>query len=172
MARSEGQSGFFGHTRIGRDGVAFKCWKIRTMISDAEDLLQSHLNADPELAQEWASTFKLKNDPRITQRGAFLRQSGLDELPQLWNVLRGEMSIVGPRPVPRDELVKKYAQHSGVYKKMRPGITGIWQVSGRGNCSYPERVRMDAHYAENASLTLDVSIVLRTIGAVLRKTGS
>lgn len=171
VARMDGAAGFFGHARIGRAGRPFTCWKIRTMVPDAEDILHRHLETSPELAREWAENFKLVNDPRITRFGAFLRKTSLDELPQLWNVLRGDMSIVGPRPVPHDEL-ENYADRAWAYEDMRPGLTGIWQVSGRGSCTYDERINMDVEYAHNVGPVLDLKIIFRTFGAVVRKTGA
>jgi lipopolysaccharide/colanic/teichoic acid biosynthesis glycosyltransferase len=152
------------------DGKAFKCWKIRTMVHDAETRLRAHLKADPEAAAEWDRDRKLTNDPRITRLGQFLRRTSLDELPQIWNVLRGEMSFVGPRPIVRSEL-QKYGSFRGAYKTMKPGITGLWQVSGRNDVSYDERVKMDVEYMNNVSFLLDVQIILGTAGAVLSRTG-
>ena len=129
MVRRDGGNGFFGHTRVGRDGKTFKCWKLRSMVVDAEASLVSHLRTNPAAAAEWASDHKLVNDPRITRIGAFLRKSSLDELPQIWNVLKGEMSFVGPRPVVADELTR-YGASKWAYLQSRPGITGLWQVSG------------------------------------------
>ncbi|MCV3273954.1 sugar transferase [Roseobacter sinensis] len=171
LIRLDGSPGFFGHRRIGRAGRTFTCWKLRTMVPDAEHVLQHHLHEDAQLAQEWAETFKLQNDPRVTRLGALLRKTSLDELPQLWNVLRGDMSLVGPRPVPRDELAN-YADRAWAYKMMRPGLTGLWQVTGRGSCTYDERVEMDVDYARRVSAGLDLKIIFKTFGVVLRKTGS
>lgn len=170
LVRLDGGRGFFGHERIGRAGQPFKCWKIRTMVPNAEKILQHHLENDEDLAREWAETFKLENDPRVTRLGALLRKTSLDELPQLWNVLRGEMSLVGPRPVPLEEM-ENYADHQWAYKRMRPGLTGLWQVHGRGICTYEERVEMDVHYARTVSPFLDMKIIFKTFGVVLRKTG-
>lgn len=161
---------FFSHARIGRDGRTIRVCKIRTMVPDAEARLQAHLAADPEAAREWEDFRKLRDDPRITKIGKFLRASSLDELPQIWNVAKGEMSWVGPRPVVRDEL-EKYGAASGAYLALKPGITGIWQVSGRNEESYEDRVAMDVDYAARMSLGLDLSIILQTVLVVLRKTG-
>lgn len=171
LVRLDGAAGFFGHERIGRAGRPFTCWKIRTMVPDAENVLHQHLQADSELAREWAENFKLENDPRITRLGAVLRKTSLDELPQLWNVLRGDMSLVGPRPVPGDEL-ENYSDRVWAYAEMRPGLTGIWQVTGRGDCTYDERINMDVEYARTVNPVLDLKIIWRTFGAVLRKTGA
>jgi lipopolysaccharide/colanic/teichoic acid biosynthesis glycosyltransferase len=162
---------FFGHTRIGRGGRAFKCLKFRSMVVDAEERLHRLLERDPVARQEWAADQKLRVDPRITAFGAALRKSSLDELPQLLNVLRGEMSIVGPRPIVQAEVVR-YGRAYRYYCKVRPGITGLWQVSGRNDVSYRQRVALDALYARSRSLGLNVSIILRTIPAVLLRKGS
>lgn len=170
LVRREGGPGFFGHVRIGSNGRAFKCWKIRTMLPDAQARLQAHLAQNPEAAAEWARDHKLTDDPRITRLGRLLRRTSLDELPQIWNVLRGDMSFVGPRPIVRAEL-HKYAVHRGGYLRMRPGITGLWQVSGRNDISYDERVAMDMAYAKSQTLLLDLKIIALTAGAVLHLTG-
>lgn len=170
LVRREGAPAFFGHTRIGSNGKAFKCWKIRSMLPNAQSLLHSHLAGNPEAAAEWARDHKLTNDPRITKLGRIIRRTSLDELPQIWNVLRGDMSFVGPRPIVRSEL-HKYKSHRGTYLQMKPGITGLWQVSGRNDISYDERVAMDMEYAERQSFLLDTKIILMTGGAVLHLTG-
>lgn len=162
---------FYGQQRIGRDGKPFKCLKLRTMVVDADAALQAHLEADPQAAREWAETRKLKRDPRITRLGQFLRKSSLDELPQLINIVRGEMSIVGPRPVVADEL-DYYGPDRRHYLAARPGLTGLWQISGRNDVSYESRVRLDVSYVQNWSLRSDIAIVGRTIPAVLRVRGS
>ncbi len=166
----DGGKPFFGHTRVGRGGREFRCWKLRTMVPDASARLQRHLAEHPEAAAEWHASRKLTNDPRITRLGDFLRKTSLDELPQLWNVLRGEMSFVGPRPVPDDEL-ELYGAARGAYEKMRPGITGLWQVSGRNDVLYSQRVAMDTAYLRRMSLGLDLWIMLRTALVVVRPTG-
>ncbi|MBR3369166.1 MAG: sugar transferase [Rhodobacteraceae bacterium] len=170
LVRREGGPGFFGHNRVGRDGQMFKCWKIRTMVPDAEQKLKEYLDANPAAAQEWRENFKLENDPRITRLGAFLRKSSLDELPQLWNVFKGEMSFVGPRPVTRDELAM-YAGYEDAYLSQRPGITGLWQVSGRNDISYRQRVALDVQYASHASMLWDLSLMVKTGLSILRMTG-
>jgi lipopolysaccharide/colanic/teichoic acid biosynthesis glycosyltransferase len=171
VSASDGAWPFFGHTRIGRDGRAFRCWKIRTMVPDAEARLDAHLARDPAAAAEWRRFRKLTDDPRITRIGDFLRRTSLDELPQLWNVLWGEMSFVGPRPVMQDELDEHYGAARAAYHAARPGITGLWQVSGRNDLSYAERVELDAEYVRRMSFALDVWIILRTAGVVVRPTG-
>ncbi len=170
LTRLDGGPGFFGHKRIGRNGVVFKCWKIRTMVPDAQAVLKRYLAENPEAAAEWERDFKLTNDPRVTRLGKFLRASSLDELPQIWNVLRGEMSFVGPRPVTADEL-PRYRGYEWSYLSLKPGITGLWQVSGRNDVDYASRVRLDATYATDMTLTGDMSIIARTGMAVINRTG-
>ena len=170
MVRRDGGAALFGHRRSGRNGKAFKCWKIRTMVPDAERRLLAYLRENPEAAAEWARDHKLENDPRITRLGNFLRRSSLDELPQLWNVIRGEMSLVGPRPIVRSEL-HKYGRARGAYLAMKPGVTGLWQVSGRNDVSYDERIAMDLRYADSMSMGSDLMIIAKTAGAVLDRTG-
>lgn len=160
----------FGHRRIGRNGKVFRCWKIRTMVTESEDVLKRHLLSDPRAAAEWARDRKLSDDPRITRLGHFLRRTSLDELPQAWNVLRGEMSFVGPRPVVRVEM-HKYGAHREAYASVRPGVTGLWQISGRNDISYAERVQLDVTYIREMSFLLDLRVILGTVGAMLRKTG-
>lgn len=166
----DGGSAFFGHKRIGKDGKVFKCWKIRSMVVDAEQRLAEHLENNPDAAKEWALDHKLTNDPRITALGNFLRKSSLDELPQLWNVVRGDMSLVGPRPIVRVEL-HKYGTHCSDYMSVKPGVTGLWQVSGRNDISYDERVQLDVDYVKKASFGLDVKLILKTAMAVVSRTG-
>lgn len=168
--RRDGGAGFFGHTRVGRNGRSFKCWKLRTMVSGAEGKLEAYLANNPDAAREWACSRKLKDDPRITRAGDFLRRTSLDELPQLWNVLRGEMSFVGPRPIVSEEL-DKYGPVAGTYLSQRPGITGLWQVSGRNDVSYAERVAMDLDYSKRTTFGFDVQLILRTGVSVLGGTG-
>lgn len=168
--RRDGGSGFFGHQRIGLNGQPFKCWKIRSMVVGAEQILASYLEANPEAAEQWRRDHKLRNDPRVTRWGKFLRKSSLDELPQIWNVLRGDMSFVGPRPIVVEELERYGAQISS-YTALRPGITGLWQVSGRNDTTYDERVQMDVTYYDTASLSMDIRIILQTGSSVLNRTG-
>jgi exopolysaccharide production protein ExoY len=157
----------FAHRRIGRNGISFRCYKFRTMATDAEAILQRHLAADPAAAEEWCATRKLRDDPRVTPLGRVLRRSSLDELPQLFNVLRGEMSCVGPRPIVPEEL-PRYGSGAAAYLSTRPGVTGAWQVSGRSSLSYEARVALDRDYVGNWSLWRDVVIILRTIPAVMK----
>jgi exopolysaccharide production protein ExoY len=160
----------FGHRRIGKNGRKFYCWKIRTMVPDAEERLRLHLKNDPKARNEWETNFKLENDPRITHFGKFLRSSSLDELPQLWNILTGDMSVVGPRPVTQAEL-DLYKSYATDYMMVRPGLTGLWQVGGRNGTSYQERIQLDVDYVRDCSLTIDISIVMRTVKVVLGRTG-
>lgn len=166
------QSGpvFFAHSRIGRHGKTFPCLKFRTMLPDADQRLKALLETDPVVRQQWDDNRKLSNDPRITRMGQFLRRSSLDELPQLFNVLRGDMSLVGPRPVTAPELAR-YGTDQSYYLALTPGITGLWQVSGRNQISYAARVALDRHYAETFSFWQDLSILLRTVGVVIRANG-
>ncbi len=170
LVRLDGSPGFFGHVRIGRDGRAFTCWKIRTMHRDAPARLAALLQADPAAALVWNRHGKLPVDPRVTPLGHILRRLSIDELPQIWNVLRGEMSIVGPRPVTRPEL-DRYGHRQRYYLSCRPGITGLWQVSGRNRLTYDDRVALDQAYAERITLVSDLSVILRTVPAVLGLTG-
>jgi lipopolysaccharide/colanic/teichoic acid biosynthesis glycosyltransferase len=157
---------FYCQRRIGRGYRGFGCLKFRTMRSDADRVLTAMLEADPTLRAEFERDHKLKRDPRITPLGKFLRRSSLDELPQFINVLRGEMSVVGPRPIVWDEL-RRYGRNMDEVLSVRPGLTGLWQVSGRNNLTYRTRVRLDLTYVRNRSFWLDLGIVLRTIGVVL-----
>jgi lipopolysaccharide/colanic/teichoic acid biosynthesis glycosyltransferase len=161
----------FAHRRVGRNGMMFSCYKFRSMVIDAEEVLAEHLARDPAAREEWACTFKLTHDPRVTWFGLFLRRSSLDELPQLFNVLRGEMSLVGPRPIVPDEI-KRYSGRIEAYYQCKPGITGLWQVSGRNDVDYGRRVRLDAVYARKKSVRLDVVILVRTVRAVLSGRGA
>jgi exopolysaccharide production protein ExoY len=156
----------FRHKRVGFNGKTFDCLKFRTMVADAPERLRKLLEADAGVAAEWAKYQKLRNDPRVTPIGAILRKSSLDELPQLFNVLIGDMSIVGPRPVTEDELLR-YGASVKVYTACRPGITGLWQVTGRSSTSYEKRVSCDAYYARTWSLALDCKIIIVTIPSVL-----
>lgn len=157
---------FYVQPRIGRDYKKFGCIKFRTMRKDSDKILKSLLASSPELKKEFAKDFKLKNDPRITKIGKFLRRSSLDELPQFLNVLRGEMSVVGPRPIVKAEL-NRYGFHMNEVLAVRPGMTGLWQVSGRNNLSYRQRVRLDLRYARSRNFLMDLKIVAQTIMVVL-----
>ena len=157
---------FFGHARIGRGGRTFKAWKFRSMVSNSQEVLQKLLEESPEARAEWEADHKLRNDPRITRVGKFLRMTSLDELPQAWNVLRGEMSFIGPRPIVAAEAVK-YGEVMDLYEQVRPGISGLWQVSGRNDTTYDERVALDDYYVRNWSVWLDLHILIRTVKVVL-----
>ena len=161
----------FRHIRVGQGGRRFACFKFRSMVLDSDKVLKTLLESDPAARMEWDRTQKLANDPRITPGGKFLRQSSLDELPQLINVIRGDMSLVGPRPIVPSELTR-YGDKLSLYLLARPGITGIWQVSGRNDCGYDRRIEMDANYVRNWRFSTDFVILLRTLGAVLAQRGS
>lgn len=167
----DGGPALYGHVRIGRKGVPFKCLKFRSMVTNSDVVLKQLLETNAECRHEWETTRKLSRDPRITMIGRFLRRTSLDEIPQLLNVLKGDMSLVGPRPVVESEL-KYYGPDLHYYEAVRPGITGLWQVSGRSDTTYAERVKLDAYYVQNWSLALDFSILYRTIPAVMMQKGA
>lgn len=169
--RRNGGSAVYAHPRVGKDGKIFNCLKFRSMVPHAEKVLKDLLAKDEKARAEWARDFKLKNDPRITPIGEFLRKTSLDELPQLWNVLKGEMSLVGPRPVVEEEL-ERYGDLMDYYLEVRPGITGLWQISGRSNIEYSDRVNLDAWYVQNWSVWYDLVILLKTVTVVLRCDGA
>ncbi len=171
LVKTDRGPALFGHTRLGQGGRRFRCLKFRTMGVDAEDRLQALLANDPAAAAEWAATQKLAHDPRVTGIGAVLRKTSLDELPQLLNVLHGEMSLVGPRPIVEAEVVR-YGDNIDCYYAVRPGVTGLWQVSGRSETSYADRVELDTRYVRNWSLGQDLSILLKTVPAVLARRGA
>jgi len=162
---------FYSQQRIGRKRHAFRAWKFRTMYQNADEVLNKYLASDLELRREWARDHKLRNDPRITPIGRFLRRTSLDELPQLWNIIRGDMSLVGPRPIVLQEI-PKYGQEFGYYVSVPPGLTGLWQVSGRNRTTYEERVAFDSYYVQNWSVWLDIHILARTVRAVLTADGA
>jgi Undecaprenyl-phosphate galactose phosphotransferase WbaP len=162
---------FFSHERIGRFGHRFEALKFRTMVTNGDEVLAAHLAANPEAREEWRRDHKLKRDPRITFIGGILRKTSLDELPQLWNVVRGEMSLIGPRPIVHAEI-SKYGDDFDVYLQALPGITGLWQVSGRNDTSYRQRVSLDVEYVVTWSIWTDVMILLRTALVVVRQTGA
>lgn len=161
----------FRHRRLGFGGREFNCLKFRTMEVDAESRLQEYLARDPDARREWEASHKLRNDPRITPVGQFLRRSSLDELPQLFNVLVGQMSIVGPRPIVEAEI-EKYQEQFVVYAGGRPGLTGLWQVKGRNTTTYSERIAYDVEYLRNWSLFRDVWIIFITVAHVIEGTGA
>ncbi|MEM9809500.1 MAG: undecaprenyl-phosphate galactose phosphotransferase WbaP, partial [Cyanobacteria bacterium P01_D01_bin.56] len=162
---------FYRQTRIGRRGKRFKVWKFRSMVVDADRVLEQYFERYPQLRKDWEKDQKLKDDPRITRVGKFLRQTSLDEMPQLWNVLRGEMSMVGPRPIVQEE-VRRYGDKFKLYLQVLPGITGLWQVSGRNNITYDERVNFDTYYVRNWSVWLDIYILIRMVKVVLAGDGA
>lgn len=168
LIRLDGEEPFFRQERVGRDGRLFKFWKLRTMVSGADQRLEAILAASPAAREEWNTTQKLKLDPRITRLGRILRRTSADELPQLWNVLIGDMSLVGPRPM----LPQQQSIYPGsAYFALRPGITGLWQISARNEGSFASRAYFDTRYASIMSLTVDVSILVKTIGVIIRGTG-
>lgn len=168
MVRHDGGPVFYSQQRVGRGGRIYRIWKLRTMVVDADRMLKSYLDENPLAAVEWASTQKLKNDPRITPIGVLLRKCSLDELPQLLNVLTGEMSLVGPRPM----LPEQQDMYPGLaYYTQRPGITGSWQVSQRNESSFAERARFDTEYIANVSFINDIKLLYATVGVVVRGTG-
>ncbi len=161
----------YGHQRIGHGGKTFRCWKFRSMVPDGAAILEAYFEADPKAREIWNTDRKLQNDPRVTRIGAVLRAFSIDELPQLLNVLKGEMSIVGPRPVVQEEL-DTYGGAAALYLRTRPGITGLWQVSGRSDLGFRQRITLDADYVTNWSLSLDMTIILRTVPVVISAKGS
>ena len=158
----------FGHMRVGKDGKLFPCFKFRSMYANAEEMKN---NFTPEQKKEYEETFKLKDDPRITKVGKFIRKTSLDELPQMFNILRGEMTIVGPRPIVEDEL-KYYGEYDKYYKAVKPGLTGLWQVSGRSDTSYDERVELDMEYITTRNTFKDIYIIIMTAVKVIKREGS
>jgi lipopolysaccharide/colanic/teichoic acid biosynthesis glycosyltransferase len=167
----DGAPVLFAHYRVGYEGKLFRCMKFRTMLRNSEEVLSDLLRNDPQARVEWERDHKLVNDPRVTRIGSFLRRSSLDELPQLLNVLRGEMNLVGPRPITVAELAR-YGRVRWHYLSVRPGITGLWQVSGRNNTTYEQRVALDRRYVEQRSLWLDLGILLRTMRVVAVREGA
>jgi lipopolysaccharide/colanic/teichoic acid biosynthesis glycosyltransferase len=171
MVRRDGGSGFYAQPRVGLNGKTFPCFKLRTMHVDAEAILKKLCDENPEIAAEWNTRQKLADDPRITKVGSFLRATSLDELPQLWNVLIGQMSFVGPRPFMscQEEM---YTEAGGkAYFLSRPGITGLWQIEGRGTTAFVDRIQFDNRYYDDMSLAMDVRLILATAGVVVKSTG-
>lgn len=169
--RNGGNPIFFGHYRVGKNGQLFKCWKFRSMVINSAEILAEILATDPVAKAEWDRDQKLTNDPRITRIGHFLRKTSLDELPQLFNVLKGEMRLVGPRPITLAEL-DRYGEARWHYLNAMPGMTGLWQVSGRSDTTYEERVELDRSYVESRTLFQDIVILFKTVGVVLGKGGA
>ena len=164
----DGGKPFYSQLRVGRGGCSYRLWKMRSMVVDADDFLATYLDANPEARTEWNLKQKLRNDPRVTRLGHLLRASSMDELPQLWNVVTGKMSLIGPRPM----LPEQQSMYSGdAYFSLRPGITGLWQVSGRNHTSFSDRADYDERYDRHLSLGLDLQILMRTVAVVLRRTG-
>jgi lipopolysaccharide/colanic/teichoic acid biosynthesis glycosyltransferase len=172
LIRLDGGPAFYSQERIGRHGRSFRIWKLRSMRVGADRLLEAHLAADPAAREEWESTQKLKDDPRVTAVGRPIRKTSLDELPQLWNVLKGEMSLVGPRPMLPDQapLYPRQAR-ARAYDSLRPGLTGLWQVRNRNATTFANRVIYDSFYAQRVSFTTDLRLLLATVLVVLRGTG-
>lgn len=168
VVMTDGGNPFYSSDRVGRCGRTFRMLKLRTMVHDADARLEGHLTQNPEARLEWDQTQKLKYDPRVTALGRFLRKSSLDELPQLWNVLAGDMSLVGPRPMMPEQ---RDIYPGDAYYRLRPGLTGLWQISDRNNCTFAKRAEFDTDYERIVSLRLDLVILFRTIGAVARGTG-
>lgn len=167
VARQGGRP-FYSQIRVGKGGKPFRMWKLRSMVTDADDRMEAYLAENAEARAEWDSTQKLKNDPRVTGIGLFLRRASLDELPQLWNVLRGDMSLVGPRPM----MQNQQTMYPGTaYYRLRPGVTGYWQTAGRNKTTFEARAEFDAAYEVDLSLTTDLRILVRTVGVVLKGTG-
>lgn len=166
--RRDGGPAFYSQDRVGRGGRTFRLWKLRSMVPDADDVLEDHLRRDPAARAEWDRTQKLRKDPRITPLGHFLRRSSLDELPQLWNVLRGDMSLVGPRPMMTNQ---RPLYPGSAYYRLRPGLTGPWQVAERSATSFAARADFDTAYERDLSLATDLRLLVRTVGVVLKGTG-
>lgn len=169
--RAGGGPALFRHRRIGARGRPFPCLKFRTMHINARDMLQRHLEANTDAQAEWYATFKLKNDPRITPLGRFLRKTSLDELPQLFNVLAGQMSLVGPRPIVSEEI-SRYGGDFGFYAYCRPGLTGVWQISGRSDVDYGQRVAFDRQYVSRWNLLADIWLILATPKVFFNRSGA
>lgn len=162
----------YSHERIGRGGKAFRCYKFRTMYPDADARLQELLDSDPIMRTEWVAHRKLKNDPRVTPVGRFLRKTSLDEFLQFWNVFKGDLSIVGPRPVVREEVTDYLGEKAIKILSVRPGLTCIWQVSGRSDTSYPHRIKLDEQYIDNHSFLLDLRLIAKTIPSMINSRGA
>jgi lipopolysaccharide/colanic/teichoic acid biosynthesis glycosyltransferase len=168
LIRLDGGPAFFLQPRVGKNGRIFRLWKLRTMVPNAEAALASYLDSNPGARAEWDSAQKLRNDPRLTFIGGFLRRYSLDELPQLWNVLIGDMSLVGPRPM----MPSQRALYPGTaYYDLRPGLTGLWQISERNNCTFADRAAYDNRYAQSVSVGVDFAVLVKTLGVVFRGTG-
>ncbi len=167
----DGRPIIFSQKRRGQNGRYFTCYKFRTMVADAPERLEQVLANDPEKRAEWEETQKLKHDPRLTRTGGFLRRFSLDELPQLWNIIRGDMSVVGPRPIVESE-VRRYGDDIRHYDSVRPGVVGLWQINGRNDTTYQRRVELDVEYAQNRSVSYDASILLKSVPVILGRRGA
>lgn len=163
---------FYAHPRVGKNFTSFYCYKFRTMFADSEARLQTILQNDPIKKQEWLDTQKLKKDPRITPIGKYLRQFSLDELPQLWNVLKGELSIVGPRPLVEEEIMRHVKDDASILLSIKPGLTCLWQISGRSDLSYTKRIALDLYYIHNRTFFLDLYIIAKTLPAMITSRGA
>jgi exopolysaccharide production protein ExoY len=162
----------YSQERVGRGGKSFRCYKFRTMFLDADKRLHDILKNDSLKKLEWEQSHKLKNDPRVTKIGSFLRKTSLDELPQFWNVLIGDLSVVGPRPVVQEEITKHFGMKAAKILSVRPGITGIWQVSGRSDISYSKRIQLDEKYVDTHSIALDLKLIVKTIPSIVTSKGA
>jgi Undecaprenyl-phosphate galactose phosphotransferase WbaP len=162
---------FYAQARVGRNGRKFYLYKLRTMVQNADEVLQKYLDESPELKAEWLAIHKLRKDPRITRVGAILRKFSLDELPQIWNILIGDMSLIGPRPIYGSDI-ERYGKCFELYIQVRPGLTGLWQVSGRSDTTFERRVELDEYYILNRSFQLDIQILLKTVSVVLGSKGA
>jgi len=171
LVKLDGGPVLYGHRRVGANGQSFRCWKFRSMVLNADRVLADVLRSDPEARAQWERDFKLRSDPRITPIGRFLRTTSLDELPQLFNVMRGEMSLIGPRPIVAEEI-ERYGDAFRHYCACRPGMTGLWQVSGRNGVDYVRRVKFDEQYATGWSFLLDVIVLCRTVVVVTQRSGA
>jgi undecaprenyl-phosphate galactose phosphotransferase len=171
LVKLDGGPILYGHRRVGANGQTFRCWKFRSMVVNADRVLADVLRSDPEARAQWERDFKLKSDPRITPIGRFLRTTSLDELPQLFNVIRGEMSLIGPRPIVTEEI-ERYGDAFRHYCACRPGMTGLWQVSGRNGVDYVRRVKFDEQYATGWSFLLDLIVLCRTVVVVTQRSGA
>jgi exopolysaccharide production protein ExoY len=169
---SSGNQVIYSHQRIGRGGIPFRCYKFRTMRKNSENYLKILLEKNPELQKEWELNRKLKTDPRVTRVGVFLRKTSLDELPQFFNVLKGDLSVVGPRPVVKAELIKFYQHKAAKILSVRPGLTGLWQVSGRSDTSYQTRILLDEKYIDDRSFRTDLELIFKTLPAMIKSKGA
>ena len=171
LIRRDGGKSIYSQVRIGHSGERFMCYKFRSMVTNSQEMLDELLETDPEIKREWEQHCKLRNDPRITPIGRILRKTSLDELPQLFNVLCGEMSLVGPRPIVQDEM-SRYGKKLNIYYSARPGMTGLWQVSGRNDVSYNQRIVLDCEYVRGWGMWQDILLLFRTVGVVMNPRGA